>query len=52
MVATAAPPRCRRCKGRKFVDVVLTHRPHDGTTVRRDCAGCGAFIAFTRWYGK
>ena len=52
MVVTAAPPRCRRCKGRKFVDVVLTHQPHNARSIRRDCAGCGAYVAFVHWYGQ
>lgn len=45
-------PSCRRCGSTRFVDVVLTYPPHDGRTVRRDCAKCGRFWDFVLWYGQ
>jgi hypothetical protein len=44
-------PVCR-CGSTTWRDVVLSHTPHNGTTIRRDCAGCGRFLDFPLWYGK
>jgi len=44
-------PVCR-CGSTTWRDVVLRHAPHNGTTIRRDCAGCGRFLDFPVWYGK
>jgi hypothetical protein len=49
--AKATKPICR-CGGTTWRDVVLSHAPHNGTTIRRDCAGCGRFLDFPLWYGK
>jgi hypothetical protein len=47
-----AGPRCSRCRGTKFRDVVLVHPPHNGRSTRRDCLTCGAFHSFPVWHGK
>jgi len=39
---------CRHCPSREFIDVPI----HAGASVRRDCAECGRFVAFVRWYGE
>jgi hypothetical protein len=39
-------PRCKRCGGTRIRDVSI----HDGRSTRRDCAQCGRFFEFTRWY--
>ena len=44
-------PVCR-CGSTAWRDVVLRQAPHNGTTIRRDCAGCGRFLDFPVWYGK
>jgi hypothetical protein len=44
-------PVCR-CGSTTWRDVVLRHAPHNGTTIRRDCAACGRFLDFPLWYGK
>jgi hypothetical protein len=44
-------PVCR-CGSTTWRDVVLSHAPHNGTTIRRDCAGCGRFLDFPVWYGR
>jgi hypothetical protein len=36
-----------RCGSTTWADVPI----HDGQSTRRDCAGCGRFIDFARWYG-
>jgi hypothetical protein len=41
-----AKPVCR-CGLTKWLDVPI----HEGLSTRRDCAGCGRFIDFSRWYG-
>jgi hypothetical protein len=48
--ATAAPqgPVCRWHPTSGVVD----HLIHRGQSVRRDCAECGKFVAFTVWYGQ
>ena len=43
---TAARPICR-CGSTTWVDVPI----HDGQSTRRDCARCGRFVDFSRWYG-
>ncbi|REK17395.1 MAG: hypothetical protein DWQ37_06290 [Planctomycetota bacterium] len=42
----AAKPVCR-CGSTAWRDVAI----HDGQSTRRDCAGCGRFVDFSRWYG-
>jgi hypothetical protein len=48
---TLPPPagvdRCDRCRSTETVDQPI----HGGASVRRDCAACGRFRAFTRWHG-
>lgn len=41
-----------RCGSTTWRDVVLNHAPHNGSTIRRDCAGCNRFLDFPVWYGK
>jgi hypothetical protein len=41
-----AKPVCR-CGSTTWRDVAI----HDGQSTRRDCARCGRFIDFSRWYG-
>lgn len=41
-----AKPVCR-CGSTKWRDVSI----HEGQSTRRDCARCGRFIDFSRWYG-
>lgn len=41
-----AKPVCR-CGSATWLDVSI----HDGRSNRRDCARCGRFIDFSRWYG-
>ena len=41
----SAKPVCR-CGSTKWRDVAI----HDGQSTRRDCAQCGRFIEFSRWY--
>jgi hypothetical protein len=36
-----------RCGSTAWQDVLI----HDGRSTRRDCARCGRFIDFSRWYG-
>ena len=43
--APAATPICR-CGSATWRDVAI----HDGRSTRRDCAECGRFIDFSRWY--
>jgi hypothetical protein len=38
--------RCRNCESQVALDVDI----HNGRSTRRDCAGCGKFIEFSRWY--
>jgi hypothetical protein len=40
-----------RCGSTAWKDVVLTHSPHNGRSVRRDCARCGRALGLLRWYG-
>ena len=42
----SAAPRCDRCHSAEFVDYSI----HNGQSTRRDCARCGRFIDFPRWY--
>ncbi|MEX0978287.1 MAG: hypothetical protein WDZ48_05525 [Pirellulales bacterium] len=42
----AAKPVCR-CGSTTWHDAAI----HDGQSTRRDCAQCGRFIDFSRWYG-
>ncbi|MGD9721416.1 MAG: hypothetical protein AB7O59_09425 [Pirellulales bacterium] len=48
----AAPPTAAklicRCGSTTWLDVPI----HDGQSTRRDCARCGRFIDFSRWYGR
>lgn len=39
---------CERCG---FTDTV-DHPIHDGQSTRQDCAQCGHFRRFSRWYGR
>ena len=43
--------RCR-CGSVAWIDVVLRHDPHFGTSTRRDCARCNRFVSFPVWYGR
>ncbi len=38
---------CLRCHSRAFHEIPI----HDGRSIRRDCASCGRFVAFSVWYG-
>ena len=49
---TPSPKQVCRCGASEWRDVVLYHAPHNGTTIRRDCARCNRFIEFPIWYGK
>lgn len=42
------PPECRKCRSTEFVDRPIA--THD--SVGRDCARCGTFNWFARWYGE
>ena len=44
--ATAAAIAVCRCGSTAWQDVLI----HDGRSTRRDCARCGRFIDFSRWY--
>lgn len=44
-LASAARPICR-CGSTTWREVAI----HDGQSTRRDCARCGRFIDFSRWY--
>lgn len=44
---TLGAETCRRCGETEYRDVDI----HDGRSTRRDCAKCGLFIRFIRWYG-
>jgi hypothetical protein len=46
--ALLAGPVCRLHPQAGVVDVPI----HRGQSMRRDCATCGRFIAFTLWYGR
>lgn len=50
ITAAKAPlgPVCRWHPTSGIVDVEI----HNGRSTRRDCAECGKFVAFTRWYGN
>lgn len=37
---------CERCGSAEAIDVPV----HDGHSVRRDCAACGATLGFPDWY--
>lgn len=39
---------CPKCRCLRTVDVPI----HEGQSVRRDCAMCGAFSGFVRWHGE
>lgn len=39
---------CERCGSDEVVDVPV----HDGLSLRRDCATCGATLGFPNWYGS
>jgi len=39
---------CPRCGSAETIDVAI----HNGKSIRRDCAGCGLFVAFVVWYGQ
>jgi hypothetical protein len=44
---TPRPKPVCRCGSNAWLDVAI----HDGRSTRRDCARCGRFIDFSRWYG-
>jgi hypothetical protein len=46
------PPLVCRCGSTAWRDVVLEHEPHNGNSIRRDCARCGWLLDFPLWYGK
>ena len=52
--ATSSSPlvECDHCGFEKFIDTVLKHEPHNGQSVRRDCARCKLTMGFPVWYGK
>ena len=39
---------CRKCESRDVVRIEI----HAGKSTRCDCARCGAFVCFDRWYGR
>jgi hypothetical protein len=41
-----------RCGSNAYCDVVIESWPHNGDSVRRDCARCGRFHEYVVWYGK
>ncbi|MGD9722623.1 MAG: hypothetical protein AB7O59_14930 [Pirellulales bacterium] len=45
---TIATKAVCRCGSATWLDVPI----HDGQSTRRDCARCGRFIDFSRWYGQ
>lgn len=47
MTQAAAVPECDRCGSRQFRDIDI----HGGQSTRRDCAWCGRFHSWPRWYG-
>jgi len=47
-VEAPASESCPKCGAREFRDVPI----HHSRSTRRECAKCGAFIAFTRWHGS
>lgn len=49
---TPAGLECERCGSDRVVDVRLNHAPHNGRSVRRDCARCGKTLGFPEWYGQ
>jgi hypothetical protein len=46
------PPLVCRCGSTAWRDVVLEHEPHNGNSIRRECARCGWLLDFPLWYGK
>ena len=40
-------PRCEHCNSPEFVDLSI----HGGQSLRRDCAQCGRYHGFPKWYG-
>lgn len=40
--------RCDRCRSTDYRDTLI----HEGRSTRLDCAQCGRFIAFPKWYEK
>lgn len=51
-LAAALVSRCPKHADAAYVDTRLTHAPHHGRTVRRDCARCGWTLGFPEWYGE
>lgn len=51
-LAAALVTTCRKCGGAEYVDHRLEHAPHNGTSVRRDCARCGWTMGFPTWHGE
>lgn len=47
-VPTAQTQPVCRCGSTTCLEVAI----HDGQSTRRDCARCGRFIDFSRWYGS
>lgn len=41
-------PNVCKCGSREFKDVPI----HSGQSISRDCARCGKFVMFLKWYGK
>ncbi len=41
------PDECPHCRGRRRNHVPI----HEGESTRSDCADCGCFVEFIRWYG-
>lgn len=46
-----SPAECK-CGSTRFNDVRLDHPPHNGQSVRRDCARCKRTWGFPLWYGQ
>lgn len=44
--------QCRRCGSNEYVDTTLERSPHNGQSVRRDCAHCRWTFGFPLWYGE
>ncbi len=39
--------RCEHCDSPEFTDMPI----HGGQSLRRDCAKCGRYHGFPKWYG-
>ena len=48
MLRSNPKPAVCRCGSDRYRDNLI----HNGQSSRRDCAHCGRFLSFTRWYGS